>query len=144
MKRSYLRVVALGPVVPGASLAEDKVVRAKQLAWKAKLSGRNNNAFDIFVFSLSEQRYCCKHAKNKKTFDNSESPCTHAEERAEGARAHGIHRARLEVHQDGARHVAAASRLFPPFHSFRASNLVTNHNVSPLLSKTNGSIDDAR
>ena len=56
-----LRVVALGPVVARAGLAEHKVVRAEQLA--------------------------------------------------EGARAHRVHGAGLQVHQDGARHVAAARRL---------------------------------
>ena len=55
------RVVALGPVVARARLAEDKVVRAEELA--------------------------------------------------EGARADGVHGAGLEVHEDGARHVAAARRL---------------------------------
>ena len=34
-----------------------------------------------------------------------------AEELAEGARAHTVHRARLEVEHDGARHVAPARRL---------------------------------
>ena len=34
-----------------------------------------------------------------------------AEELAEGASAHGVHGARLEVHQDGAGHVAAAGGL---------------------------------
>eukprot|EP00962_Isochrysis_galbana_P009216 scaffold2575_cov101-Isochrysis_galbana.AAC.1 len=56
-----LGVVALGPVVAGARLAEDKVVRAEDLA--------------------------------------------------KGARADRVHGARLEVHQDGAGHVAAARRL---------------------------------
>ena len=56
-----LRVVALGPVVARARLAEDEVVRAEELA--------------------------------------------------EGARADGVHGAGLEVHEDGARHVAAARRL---------------------------------
>ena len=55
------RVVALGPVVARARLAEDEVVRAEELA--------------------------------------------------EGARADGVHGAGLEVHEDGARHVAAARRL---------------------------------
>ena len=58
---SALGVVALGPVVAGARLAEDEVVRAEDLA--------------------------------------------------EGARADGVHGARLEVHQDVAGHVAAAGRL---------------------------------
>jgi hypothetical protein len=56
-----LGVVALGPVVAGARLAEDEVVRAEDLA--------------------------------------------------EGARADGVHGARLEVHEDVAGHVAAARRL---------------------------------
>ena len=56
-----LGVVALGPVVAGARLAEDEVVRAEELA--------------------------------------------------EGAGADGVHGAGLEVHEDGARHVAAARRL---------------------------------
>ena len=56
-----LGVVALGPVVARARLAEDEVVRAEDLA--------------------------------------------------EGARADGVHGAGLEVHQDVARHVAAAGRL---------------------------------
>ena len=56
-----LGVVALGPVVARARLAEDEVVRAEDLA--------------------------------------------------EGARADRVHGARLEVHEDGARHVAAARRL---------------------------------
>merc|ERR1719355_162486 len=56
-----LGVVALGPVVAGAGLAENEVVRAEELA--------------------------------------------------ERARTHGVHRARLEVHKDRARHVAAARGL---------------------------------
>ncbi len=56
-----LGVVALGPVVAGAGLAEDEVVRAEKLA--------------------------------------------------EGAGADRVHGAGLEVHEDGARHVAAAGRL---------------------------------
>ena len=56
-----LGVVALGPVVARARLAEDEVVRAEELA--------------------------------------------------EGARADRVHGAGLEVHEDGARHVAAARRL---------------------------------
>ena len=56
-----LGVVALGPVVAGAGLAEDEVVGAEELA--------------------------------------------------EGAGADGVHGARLEVHQDGAGHVAAAGLL---------------------------------
>ena len=56
-----LGVVALGPVVARARLAEDEVVRAEELA--------------------------------------------------EGAGADGVHGAGLEVHEDGARHVAAARRL---------------------------------
>mmetsp|Transcript_11881 Transcript_11881/g.30750 ORF Transcript_11881/g.30750 Transcript_11881/m.30750 type:complete len:467 (-) Transcript_11881:15-1415(-) len=56
-----LGVVALGPVVARARLAEDKVVRAEDLA--------------------------------------------------EGARADRVHGARLEVHQDVARHIAATRRL---------------------------------
>ena len=55
-KLGALGVVALGPVVAGARLAEDEVVRAEDLA--------------------------------------------------EGARADGVHGARLEVHQDVAGHVA--------------------------------------
>ena len=56
-----LGVVALGPVVAGAGLAEDEVVGAEELA--------------------------------------------------ERAGADGVHGAGLEVHQDGAGHVAAAGRL---------------------------------
>ncbi len=56
-----LRVVALGPVVTGARLAKDKVVRAEELA--------------------------------------------------KGASTDGIHGTGLQVHQDGAGHVAAARRL---------------------------------
>merc|ERR1719291_1452741 len=56
-----LRVVALGPVVARARLAEDEVVRAEDLA--------------------------------------------------ERARADRVHRARLEVHEDRARHIAATGRL---------------------------------
>jgi hypothetical protein len=56
-----LGVVALGPVVAGAGLAEDEIVGAEDLA--------------------------------------------------EGARAHGVHGAWLEVHEDGARDEAAAAGL---------------------------------
>jgi hypothetical protein len=56
-----LGVVALGPVVAGAGLAEDEIVGAEDLA--------------------------------------------------EGARAHGVHGAGLEVHEDGARDEAAAAGL---------------------------------